>query len=535
MSPLILLIALASFVNYSFAITESTYQAKVANIYDSFKQGDYPSALTALDLLEKQLDAEKGDITRKGFVYYFKGVVLAKTYEFNESIENFKKAIKLNYDAEDLYYEYAQVLYTDERLEPARLAFKESIKKGFKRGVSLYYIAYISSLMGEDKRAVKFFNAINRLPEEEKNEILQSAEAQVGEIYLKRVLKKNDAVRKIKEYVIPQFEKALAVDTDSEQGRQIRQRIFDLQKRYELILLKMRNGRPVYYPRHFLRFLQTVGTDSNVAYQTDDAISANTEEASSLFSESNFFGRYSFTLSNVMFVAPEIGLRYKKHFSDEDSIKAFDTYGFSAALRTSLEYYAFGKPASLLFDYSIGQDSRFDATEEGFKFFSRTHNFSLGQKFDYFNRGTSILRFNFSTTDRAVEADQSNGSGLSLEQVIKLSDYYSAFLYTSYTKNTSDNPNYENTQFLAKIDFILPAFWINYQPFIGFLGVMTTPEFNKEERGTENTFGPNFRISKRVGTNSRLNLRYDYQINTSGSEDYEFKKSILAVDFEAVF
>lgn len=528
-----IILSIASF--NSFAISESDYQAKVTNIYDSFKAGDYESALKVLDVLDRQVSASRGDLKRKAFVYYFKGIVLAKMFEFNQSIENFKMAIKLKHDAKDLYYEYAQVLYTDEKLEPARLAFKESIKRGFKRGVSLYYIAYISELLGEERRAVKFFKAINRLPDEEKDEILQSAEAQIAEIYLKRVLKKRDAVRKIEAYVIPQFERALAIDENSEQGRRIRQRIFEIKKRYELILLKMRNGRPVYYPRHFLRFLQTIASDDNVAYQTDDAISSDPDSAKSLFSETNLFGRYSFTVKNYMFLAPELGLRYKKHFNDEDTVKAFDSYSYSAALRSSYEHKAFGKPASFLMDYSFNQENRFNTTEEGFKFYTQTHNFSIGQKLEYFDMGTTILRLGFANTIREDETNNSSTLSLSLEQVIRLSDFYSAFLFSSFNQTSSDTEAYASTSWVNRIDFILPPFWGDYRPFLGFVASFTKPESQAEERGTETSMGPSLRLSKRVGTNTRLNLRYDYLMNSSGLEDYEYKKNTIALDFEAVF
>lgn len=534
MSQVVFVLALILQAN-AFALDESSYQAKVANIYDAFKSGDYPESLSRLESLETALAAERGDSKRKAFVYYFKGIVLGKTYEFNQSIENFKVAIKLNHDAKDLYYEYAQVLYTDDRLEPARLAFKESIKRGFKRGVSLYYIAYISSLLGEDKRAVKFFNAVKRLPDAEKDEIEQSAEAQIAEIYLKKVLKKKDAVRKIQEYVLPQFEKALAVDKDSEQARQIRQRIYEIQKRYELILLKMRNGRPVYYPRHFVRFLQTIGSDSNVAYQADDVISASREEASSLYSDTSLFARYSFTVGNYLFMAPELSVGYKKHFSDEDTIKAFDGYNYSIALRNSLEHKMGSKPASFLFDISFGQSDRYDVTDEQFTLFQKTTTFAIGEKLELFDMGTTIFRLTTSQTERPEESDASTGLGFSLEQVIKISNDYSAFLYASYIKNTSDNDVFANTQMIGKLDFILPSFAQKYRPFLGVLAILTTPENDTSNRGTEKTIGPNLRLSRTLGSNTRLNLRYDYQTNVSGNENFEFTKSVFALDFEAVF
>jgi hypothetical protein len=88
------------------------------------------------------------------------------------------------------------------------------LKKKFKRGVSLYYIAFISKELGQNNRASTFFRAIGKLDKSEASEVIQAAEMQIGDIYLEQVEKRIDAFRAVETYVIPQYERALALNPD---------------------------------------------------------------------------------------------------------------------------------------------------------------------------------------------------------------------------------------------------------------------------------------------------------------------------------
>ena len=219
----------------SFAKSKVKAKAKVSKngtstfiefIYKKFNEGDYQQVLLDLDKIEidiKKHKKHKKDI--QGLVYYWKAVTYAKINEYEQSLAFFKNSIEENYIPKDLYYEYAQALYVSEKLKGARLAFKKSVKKKFKRGVSLYYIAYISQQLKDNKKAVKFYTMIEKLPEEEKKDVVQAARMQIGDIYLMQVEKMPNTFKSVRDYIIPQYRKAIEFDKQSTLAEEIRTKI----------------------------------------------------------------------------------------------------------------------------------------------------------------------------------------------------------------------------------------------------------------------------------------------------------------------
>ena len=141
----------------------------IADVFTDFQSGKYESAIETLATLEKRL--KKGSKKYNevlGLINYWRGMSYARLSDYKNSEIAFKKAIDLKYKAQDIYYEYGQVLYVADRLKKARIAFKKSFKKGYKKGVSLYYIAFISQALNDHKKAVSFYSMIERLPEQEK-------------------------------------------------------------------------------------------------------------------------------------------------------------------------------------------------------------------------------------------------------------------------------------------------------------------------------------------------------------------------------
>ena len=58
--------------------------------------------------------------------------------DFENAEINLSKAIKSKYITKDIYYEYGQVLYVSDKYKKARVAFKRSFKKKYKRGLISY-------------------------------------------------------------------------------------------------------------------------------------------------------------------------------------------------------------------------------------------------------------------------------------------------------------------------------------------------------------------------------------------------------------
>ncbi|WPU64266.1 tetratricopeptide repeat protein [Peredibacter starrii] len=280
-------------------ITDATKTSTYQTAAKLFGEGKYQATTEELSNLEKNESSK----SKLGFIHYWKGICFNRLQDFGESINSFKAALSYSYAPQDLHYEYGQALFAAEKLPEARLQFRESVKRKFKRGVSLYYIGYISKEMGERKKAFTFFKAIDKLPPEEAIEVKQASEMQIGDIYLEQVEKHPDAFKSVETIVIPQYEKALAISPESALGTTVREKITTLQRKYDLILFTLRNGRPALIPPYFIRAAQEFGQDTNVTFAPADTTISSSKQAS-MYSKTDLMGRYTFYHRDYFSIAP---------------------------------------------------------------------------------------------------------------------------------------------------------------------------------------------------------------------------------------
>ena len=145
-------------LSYAQDKSEDFEQESQEEIYkkasENFKQGKYRSTILELDtVLNRQGEAKKLGKSKLGLIYYWKGICHNRLQEFPEAISSFDQALNYDYSPVDLNYEYGQALFASDKLQEARLQFKESLRKKFKRAVSLYYIAFISRELGIKRSA----------------------------------------------------------------------------------------------------------------------------------------------------------------------------------------------------------------------------------------------------------------------------------------------------------------------------------------------------------------------------------------------
>ncbi len=309
---LLLSVAFAQEEN-SLQIQQASKEALFKKSYELFTAGRYNATADELSIIEEKLNTDpKASHLQKGLVAYWKGITYNRTQDFQKAIESFDKSLTLNFDPVDINYEYGQALFAVQKFQEARLQFRESLKKRFKRAVSLYYIAYLSKELGDKKKAVTFYKAIDKLPVEEIAEVSQAAEMQIGDIYLEQAEHHPDSFRAVESYVIPQYRKALEKDTESGLAPVIQKKIVDLQSKYDLILLRMRNGRPTLNPPYFLRLAQEFSNDSNVTF-TPQETTVSSSKQSSFYSKTDVMGRYTYYIKNYMSIAPELRMNYTRY------------------------------------------------------------------------------------------------------------------------------------------------------------------------------------------------------------------------------
>ncbi|MES2527410.1 MAG: tetratricopeptide repeat protein [Bdellovibrionota bacterium] len=516
-------------------VSQEIVQAKGRSVFSKasalFVQGKYGATIEELTVVEtSNRNADKATL---GLAAYWKGICYNRLQDFPKAIESFDRALGLDYRPVDLNYEYGQALYASEKYQEARIQFRESLKRKFKRAISLYYIGFISRELGDRKKAVTFLHAIEKLPAEETKDVLQAAEYQIGDIYLDQVEKSRDAFRSVETYVIPQYRRALAVNENSNLAQGIRDRIIDLQRKYDLVMFNLRNGRPVLNPPYFLRASLEVGQDTNVTFSPTETTVAKSKQ-SSLFTKGDFIGRYTFYKDNYLSFSPELRLASTYYHNRVAEIYRNDNYLIAPSIRTAYEHSIWDKPASTLLDYEFSQSQRDVNAEKKLVFSSRSHAVMLGERFNYFKKGETTVRLRYRLFDSYNDATDSKTVSLSGEQVISFGEK-TLLLFLSYDRSRATDEVFDTDGFTARGDFIFGRSKIG-TPSIGLMLTSLDPINNRSERGRELLINPSARLSKLFAQKWRGNLKYDYQDNQSKDEDgFAYKKSIYSVEIEYLF
>lgn len=534
---LILVISFSAFSQEenSAEINNASESSLLKKAFELYSQGNYQSTVDELVRVEQELDSKAGSSKAiKGLIQYWKGICYNRQQDFANSIQSFDKALQNEYSPIDLNYEYGQALFAAEKLADARIQFKESLKKKFKRAVSLYYIAYISKEMGEKKQAVTFYRAVDKLDPVEAMEVKQASEMQIGDIYLEQVEKHPDAFKAVEEYVIPQYQKALKVDENSGLAPKIREKIVSLQQKYDLVLFRLRNGRPTLLPPYFLRVAEEVGYDTNVAFAATETTVSKSKQGSS-YSKTDAVGRYTFYYKNYFSIAPEGRMNYTRYFNRVPEIYKNDNYLIAPAVRTAYEHSLWKKPASFLADFDYNYAHRDVHQRESLDFSSRAHTFMVGERFNYFNRGESIARIRQRTFTSYLPTSNSKTTSLVFEQVARLK-VNTLLFYLSHDRTRVENDTYDTNSYTFRTDFIMSRVRDWFTPSFGLSFTRTDPINARDTRGTELLINPSARLTKTIGKSWRANLRYDYSENQSKDKtNFAYKKTTYAFELEYLF
>lgn len=511
------------------AQTAQARPADLEKVYSEYKSGDYEKALSRLEGIEAK------DQELKGLLTYWKGLCLLRLNEFDRGINELEKAIKLGYKVNDLYYEYGQALYTSLKLKKARVAFKQSILQRYKTAVSMYYIASISHELGDYKTAASFYNGIERLPASEKKEVIQAARMQLGDIYLEQVSKQGGGSASIEKYVLPQYRKALEWDKDGPLSLEIKKKIETIERRYELVLFQLRNGRPTLRPAHFLK--------ANIKYTQNDNVNAVSEETKDSLKASQYaaastdvgvYGRYAFYPNSSFSLVPQFNFGYTNYLSDEATITRNNGYFATATLQGTYEHTYKKTPATLYLnlDHTYTAD---DADEdEEIEKASTTTGFTLSEEVQLWKGNSSFFRFKHYQTQAVLETSDKTLTGASYEQMINVGNtmFYLSTVYELHRYDTYETEN--NDALTFRLDVLLPDFkgWFNTNLY----GSVTQSDYVEDaDRGKTqlNILGIN--LNRPIGKHSFVTLDFANADQSADLESDAFQRQTLSLNFDYIF
>jgi tetratricopeptide (TPR) repeat protein len=512
-------------------IDESKADSIFQNAQNLYSQGKYQATVQELTKIEEKV---KTDVKSLGLVHYWKGMAYNRLQEYPSSETEFKMALSHNYNPQDLHYELGQSLFASEKLIDARIQFSESFKRAFKISASLYYMAYISKELGETENAKTLYESIMKLPDSESQEAKQAASFQLADIKFLESEKKPDVFRAMKTEVLPAYENAIAVNPDSALVPKIQEKIKEIQKKYELVLFQLANGRQALVPPYFLRVAQEIGVDTNVTFSPTETTIAKSKQ-SSFFSKSEVMGRYTFYHKNYFSYSPELRFTNTYYFNRVPEIYKNDNYFMVPAIRTSYEHTFLGAPASFLVDYEYNEAQRDVNAKERLEFSSRAHVFMIGERFKFTSLGETVLRLRQRSFESYIEASSSKTTSLVFEQVLGFSK--NTFLFYGSLDRVRVNSDVLDTNAMTlRADWLLPKFNDWFNPSLGMGLTVTDPINDRSDRGLETLVNPFLRLSRSFGKNWRLNSRFEYQRNNSkDKKNFAFTKNIAGMELEYIF
>lgn len=519
-------------INISYAESNST-ETQIKNIFKKFSDGNYQETLDLIKELESNQKVhaqnEKNII---GIIEYWKAITYSRMNEYPLSLNHFESSIKLKYIPKDLYYEYGQALYVSEKLLEARIAFKKSVQKNYKKGVSLYYIAFISQTLKDFNKASNYYHEIEKLPVEEKSDVIQAARMQMGDIYWDKVKQRPNVYSAITKYVIPQYENALAWDDESTMAPTIKQKIEDLQRKYDIELFQMRNGRNTARPPYFLKVNMLYGNNDNINLLDSSSIESSTEDVGANYQSIGFFGRYTFYPNSSFSIAPELVINTTKYVSDSETIFANDNYSIKTALKINYEKTYNNAPATTYFDisYTTSSDDA-DADKKLESNYTQTM-ISISEERQFFIGNPTILRLKYSQNNDVTQTQSLNTSSLIWEQLINFGAF-NFYLYSSYDLTRYPDAKESDTDgFTARGDFIFPTLWNLFNPIL-FASINQAKYINDDSRDTTNLVTYGLSLNRPVGKNWYITLNYSQGSQSAklDSDIYEQKNMSLNLDY----
>jgi Tetratricopeptide repeat len=517
-----------------FSLSFPAFGVDLSEIAKMYAEGRYQTSSEKLELIYKDLyQNNKSDTKTRGLVSYWLGMNYNRIQDFDKSIKYFLKAIELDYRAPDLFYELAQAYFASEKLKEAKIYFNESFKNDFKIGTCLYYMAFISKELGEKDNAKSLYEVISKLPKDESKDVLQASELQIVDLKLEEVEKKSNAPFEIENQIIPDYERVISLGPESYLAPKIKEKIINLQKKYQLVLFQLRNGLPTLFPRHFLRVASEIGMDSNVVYAPTET-SLTKSELSSPFSKTEMMGRYAFYLKDYLSLSPEMRLTYSRYFNRDENILKNDNLVIAPTIRSTFEHTLFNRPASLLLDYEFNQVERDINGENTLLFASRAHAFMLGERFQFFTKGPTTLRFKLRNFESYLDSSNSKTMSLIYEQTLNLKKG-TLLIFSSLDHTKVNTEAFNSDAITLRGDYLFPGI-SGWNPSVGLALTASDPVNNRSERGLEKLINPGLRINRKIGKHWGANFRAEYYDNISkDKENFGYRKNLFGLEIDYIF
>jgi len=510
-----------SFLIFAFLLLGSQANASnkqnFAEVYADYKKGAYVQAV-------QKLEAIKGSKSEMATNFYWRGLCYSRLQKFDLAQKNYKKALILGTESEDIYYEIGQAEYASQNIDEAIKAFKKSISLNYKTGTSSYYAGYMHQILEKQDTALKYYREIQKL-KDDPDKVKQPALFQEAEIYFGRVLqkyaddksKRNSAL----EYsVLPRYETTIDYDGKTSTADQARSRLNEIKLKY---------GVPGPKPWS-ASIAQKIKWDSNIVTEADEA-TVTISDTSSFISSTRASGGYTYNLNTKLSIRPDAAVSGDYHFQ-RGEVRVFtnDQIAADVNVRAKNNHLIKGKPATLMFDVESNYTIRDKDKVHELPFYARHLKFVLGDKAFFTPIGSTTLKFSYKIYDSYSTPLDAKTFGISISQHLALIEFTRLTIAPSVDfKRAEDGDNNRNT-YKIMTSFTVPELISRVTLNPSFTWTIDNTMNVFESRGLEMTYSASLGTSFKFTKNINGMLNYDYTKKTSKDKaTYAYTKHVITL------
>lgn len=532
-SPLLLSLALALALGTAtpcaLGSVSEAHQKVLAEAFAMFKKGAYAQAI------EKAEGIKSGDKETVGTVAFFIASSHAKLQNFDKAAEYYQKTIASGHNPPGLHYDYGQALYATQKLKEAEQAFRKSIINKFKMGASAYYIAYIRQTLDDSAGAKDFYQRIGKLSNDP-DQVKQAALLQIAEMAMDEANELKEKEKEKKELrakrkrllegdVTNLYKRARDYSPDTDTAQLAEAKLKEIDRELDEMVERMRNGNPMPRQPFTLSLSQDFTFDSNVITRADEAL-ALVSNKDAVLSKTGMLARYQFNFARAVSVIPELNSSITYHSRRTQSeVFQNDNIVIAPALRTKVEHWSAGKPATMIMDFEFNYMLRDWAKAHKFQFYTRYYNFVLGERAKWFATGSTTIKANIKFLENYNPAKNNYQPGLSITQLISLGGGL------NLTNTLSADYLHARDDFNDETNFKL-RHSVTFSKFIEKIDLTTALAMTfkdtmkqKGQRGNEFTLNPSIAFNRELL--KRFDGTFDYGYTKNWSKDkrnYQYTK-----------
>lgn len=475
----------------------------------------------------------RGDRETESLKFYLMGLCYNRLDEYEEAISSFQNAVRLGNQAADISYEIGQAYYAINDLQQAIIHFRRSYQQGHMRSSSLYYLGHISQIYDQHREARAYFDRLTKAEREDLT-LIQIAKFQSAESLLNLVRNRDDREQHIKETVLPEFETALEMSPRSQLGLDIQQRIREIKQEFGLDPNILINNRQISAKRYQLEFNQKVTYDNNITFANDQPTTEATQTDSYLL-QSEIFGNRTFVYNRRYVITPQLRATKIKHTNrDEPEVYRNDSYSLRPSIQTQTEFTLLDRPASFLFDYDFDYIARDREAQKETQFFSRSHTFTIGQRFQYFSFGETTFRARKRFYRGFESALNSDTITYSADQIFLLPRNHLLIGLINFDQIRIENDTFSADALTLRADYIIPNLFQNVTFGANFTYSRTDNYNDPNKDNPDIMMMPGLNLSRTIGEHFRIRANYEYLSISSDNPINEFSKHLFSFELRVM-